>query len=533
MSQEIVLKNVRGVASSNIVIPVQPGGTIVRGLPGVGKSMILEAIALGLGGSDRGRLGPGQAARKAELEVCGVLVGINPSRITKAGELTAVADEEFSLEDLIYPPLKDQGAKNRHGIKSLLRISGAQADPSLFHEILGGKQPFEAIVGPDAIKSADLVDMAGKVKRAVEQASRKAAEEAEREEQSAASDRHAADGLDMEAECDQQTLQAQHTAAVKYHARLSEQSRAYRQALKARREAEERLAKSAGEYKGPTIEQATAGEVHAKQTLDEKQAEVDRIKSEIADLQSALRLSEASRNAAEQIHMAAKTVLESAKAYDKALTDANAALNLTLPQEVGEDLVDMAADGVTEAQQAVEKGAVIRAAKSRMENAKQHQEKAEAFRKESARLRDAARATDDVLSKAVASPRFWVLGDILMARLPNDKEFPYYDMSDGQRTMIAVAEKIGRTRAIEPDGTKLAIVDLPQRACQDLPPSILDNLFAMAEQANTCVVTGAVDDGELRCEVWRRNGKELRAEVLPMTTMSAAGYTDTPGTAGR
>ena len=81
---------------------------------------------------------------------------------------------------------------------------------------------------------------------------------------------------------------------------------------------------------------------------------------------------------------------------------------------------------------------------------------------------------------------------------------PYYSLSDGERTMIATEEKLDRARAVEPSEEKLAVIDLPQRVAQDLPPSIINKLFETAAERNCCIVTACVDDGELRAEPWVR-----------------------------
>ena len=38
----------------------------------------------------------------------------------------------FDIGSLIDPPVKEEEARNRYGIKSLLRMTKVEADPSLF-----------------------------------------------------------------------------------------------------------------------------------------------------------------------------------------------------------------------------------------------------------------------------------------------------------------------------------------------------------------------------------------------------------------
>ena len=501
MSEQIVVKNVAGVCQENVVIPLQPGGTTIWGYCGKGKSLLLEAIALGLDNRDRGRVEPGSYAKKGEAEICGVMVGINASRITRIGESEVASREEFSLSDLIDPPLKSDAAKNAHGIKALLRMSGGVADPALFYGIFGGKTDFDKIVDQDAIESADMVEMAGKIKRVIDAKARAEISESDKEEGKALADRNAGDGLDLEAPCDPKALQDAHTAAVQYHARISEQARAYRDATKARQEAEKALAASGETYTGPTVDQAKSrselaekGEARAREIVADAEKALDHAKAQLL-----LACGETN---------AARAGLKAAEAHQKALADANKALAATMPKEITQDLVDIAADQVAEAQAAVGKGAVILAARKRIEQAKEHQKAAAEHRKEALRLREAAKSTDDVLSQAVASTRFAVAGETLIGKLPDGTEGPYYRLSGGERTMIAVAEKIERVRQMDATGQKLAFVLVEQEIAQELPPSVWEGLFKMAAGMNACIVRAMVDDSELHCEVWQGKAGE-------------------------
>lgn len=482
----------------NLVIPVQPGGTIIRGYCGKGKSIVLEAIGLGLGARERGRVAPRAGTKRGEVDCLGVVLGINASRITRNGESSVASLEEFSVGDLIDPPVKDAEARNRHGIKALLRLSGGEAKPELFHHLAGGKASFEALVPPDSVKTTDLVDMAARVKRALESKAREAEGESEREEAKAAADRNAGDGLPMTACTDAAKLQRRLEEAAGMKAQLDEQARGARQAKQQAEAARVALASATG----------------AGRSIAEYQAETDARKAEyaasrerVADLERALAVAKAESQSAFDRCAAAGDALEHARRTEAATAGWQAAIDAAADvyEPEASDL-EMAARMVQEARKAIETAAVVRAAHERLARARQHQERAAESRKQAARLREAARATDDVLSAAVSSPRFAVAGDVLMGRLPTGEAKPFFDLSDGERTMIAVAEKIERARAVEPDGQRLALVDLPQRVFQDLPPSVRKSLFAMAAERNTCVVTAEVDDGDLRAEPWHTNG---------------------------
>ena len=127
--------------------------------------------------------------------------------------------EEYPLEELIYPPFKNDRSKHEHGIKCLLRLSKAKADPKAFHHLVGDKAAFDRVMATDAQKTNDLVELAGRVKRALQSAARNRSADAETEEAAAAADRDAMNGL-VDGPCDAAVLQAAHTEAVQRHAML-------------------------------------------------------------------------------------------------------------------------------------------------------------------------------------------------------------------------------------------------------------------------------------------------------------------------
>jgi hypothetical protein len=95
-----------------------------------------------------------------------------------------------------------------------------------------------------------------------------------------------------------------------------------------------------------------------------------------------------------------------------------------------------------------------------------------------------------------------------MGKLPTGEVKPFYELSAGEKCMIAVAEKIDRVRATEPDKSKLAIVDLDQSNFQEIPDSVRDRLCQQAIEANCFISTGMVtDDKEIGYFLWAERKK--------------------------
>lgn len=482
----------------NFVVPVQPGATIIRGPCGAGKSILLEAIGLGLGCDSKGRVQPAEDAKRATIDCLGVLVNVTASKKTRLGDSEVGAYEEFDLGDLIDPPYKGDDARNGHGIKALLKISDAKADAAMFYDLAGGKEPFEQLVAPAALKTDDLVEMARRVKAAFDKKAREESDAAEREEGKAAALRNAGDGLDLTAETDQAKLNAALSEAMQRQATLDAQAKAAKAARENAAVAREQLAKATGSTK--TVAEFEQLERVAKDEYADARTKADELKRQWdlakIEAQSAYDRVE---NATAQVNAARQT--EKAMAgWQKAI---EAAEGVAAPAD--EDLAAARAATIV-AQQAIERAGVVRDAQRKLREAAEHAEAAAQRRKADQELRDKGKLTDDVLSKAVASSRFAVSKDILFGVLPNGVRKPYYVMSDGERTMIALAEKVERTRALTPDPGRPIVVRLPQRTLQDIPQSVRDRIFGMAAALNACVISAQVDDGELRCEVWQANG---------------------------
>ena len=496
--------------AGNLVIPVQPGGTIITGYCGTGKSITLEAIALGLGSKERGRVSPREGMKRGSVDCLGVVLNVSAGRVTRSGESEVASIEEFDIGSLIDPPVKEEDARNRYGIKSLLRMTKAEANPSLFYHLAGGKKEFDKIIAPDAVKSADLVEMANKVKRAFEAERRRVLAEVETEETAAAADRNAGNGLDLESETDGARLQAAHSAAVAHHAKLQEQWDAAEDAQASAAEARERLAAIGGESGGQSMQDAQQALEAAKENRDTAVTAAREAKAEVSRLEAALKAAKAEYGSALVAQQAADDAVTAATNAVKAV-ETNAQLHAGWQAAIdqaagvhGPKAADVLAakSAVDTARRAIETAAVVRAAKERVAQAVKHQERAAELRKEAERLKDAAQDTDSVLSAAVASERFVVQRDVLIGVLPDGTAKPFYDLSDGERTLIATTEKIDRVRLLEPDERRLAIIDLPQRTFQDIPASVRKMLFARAAARNVCIVTAQVsDDPVLKAEV--------------------------------
>ena len=478
----------------NRVLPIQSGATILKGPCGSGKSLYLEAVALGLGCGARGRLRPADDALRAEIDCAGVVVRI-AQNVTRTGDLSVGALEDFDIGDLIDPPVKDTAAKNRHGIKALLRMSGVQADPALFYGLAGSQEAFERVCPAATVQTDDLVELAGRVKRAFDAKARVAEDQAEREEGTAAALRNAGDGLDLTAETDQGKLNAVHIAAVNRQATLKAQADAANTART--RAADARLALAAATGSTQTVADFEAAEHAAKHDYAVARDQAYKLKRQ-SDLAKVEQQAAFDRVAYAEARTAAAR--NTAKAMSGWQTAIEAAEGVAAP--ACEEIAVARSDTLA-AQAAIERAGVVRNAKAKLAQAAEHTADAAKHRKAAMQLRDVGKGTDDVLSKAVASSRFTIRENGMWATLPDGTAKPFYGaMSDGERTKVAFAEFVERARLGTPDLDTLVVAPFPQRVWQDIAPSDKEALCRMAHALNVCIVSAAVDDGELRVWVW-------------------------------
>ena len=488
----------RNDGTAPFLIPIQPGCTEIQGTCGLGKSLTLEMINVLADGDQKDRIKATAGKSGTTVKGLGVTLTLSQSRAVVKGDLDVGAAEDYPLEGLIYPPRQGETEKNEYGIKCFVQMSKSKADPAAFHHLIGTAAEFNAAIPPDAIKTNDLVSMAGKVKRAIQAFARKAAADAEREEQSAAGDRDAMKGLDAKTETDPTKLQQVHTAAVQRHAKLKTEWDAYCDGQAAAEEARKKLAAATGG--ATTAAECEANEAEKKTAYEAATAKVKAIEDELRIAKAeAMSAYDSLQSAIKQTN-AAKRISEATAGWQSAI-DAMAGA-----KEPDLDALSEAETAVETAQRAIEQGAVVRAALDRERKAAEHQKRADEFRKQAHKLNMAADGTDAVLSKAVNSTRFSVSGEFLMGHLPDGTIQPLYTMSDGQRSLLCILEKIERLVANDLS-PRLKLADIGQRIRQDLPDSIWEELCRYAYERNTCLVCARVtDDPTLRAVVWQPKG---------------------------
>lgn len=487
MPRRIKLENLGPIDHFESEIP-EEGVREFRGRNGIGKSLALQAIN-GLATGNTGGVQHSDGAAVGIVEAFGATLKIG-RRASRAGELEVQSLEgRFSVLDLVDPKIKSPEAADAKRIKALVQlVSPEGAQPSIFYPIVGGQQRFEALIGTKALDTEDVVTMAARIKRDLEERAREYAEAAEKELIKAAADRDAATSLDLTAPCDEQKLAADLELAITEEAKLKTQARAALEAQYRVDEAGKAITAAEASYTGPGIGVAEAQMKNAADDVVSAQGKVDALERELAKAREVL-------NAAKQQHEKTELAYEAAVRHETTIAKWRATLASHVPEGVSDEQLAAAREEAEAAREAVQLGAVVRDAQRRVAEADKHAHRAAELRTEETRLREAARATDDVLSGIVG--RLELPLRVAHGRLvtPTDRSPSelFSDLSRGEQWKLAIQVAI---KAVGSGG--LLVID--QEGWEGIDPIHKELIEQELVGSGVLLLTAHCDVGELRLE---------------------------------
>lgn len=492
VAEEIEVKDVGPV--EHLSIPLPPGGglVVIRGPQDHGKSKTLEAVDYAVTGN--GSIEKRDGSTKGTITIGEATVSVVKQARRQGFELVASSlDGRLKISDLIDPGLKDPEKNDAVRIKALVQLAGVTPDITLFHDLAGGKAEFDEIVGPDATETDDIVTMAARVKRHFEAAARKASDLAENYTGNALGHREAALGYDPEVEADSEKLQLALEAAIREQQRLESEQKAAAAHNARIVEAREAIKNAQEASAFPPVHEAQTCENEARNA---KKAAAD----EVELLTESLREARVRLAKAEAAHVLAVKTLQGAEQHAKTLAAWSDTAKLD-GIEVDETKLQAARDQVASARKAVEQGALQRDKAVRQAKADTSDRMANEARKRSEKLRDAAKATDEVLSQLVG--RCGTPWRVERGRLVTNHKrgtIPVSELSDGTRSKVAIDIGIAAlARMGVPD--KLMILTLPQRIYGEFQPKTRKEIDDHARKCGVHVLTAeATDDEELSAE---------------------------------
>jgi hypothetical protein len=474
----------------HIEIPLPKGGGIVvfEGRNGTCKSEALNAVQALLGKGGEIKTQDGAPAGEVSIQRDGgQFVTVRMARrLSRSGKLEIDSLEgKFDVGTLVLPGIKDPEAADALRVKALIQLTDqSKPSPSLFYEICGGKENFEALVSTESASADDLVVMSSKVKRDLEKNARLKAEKAQRAKLSAETSRRAAEGVDVSLPCDAQVLQHELEQAIRASQALETQAAEQKKKQTEYQVSQTQLKLAQESYVGLTITNAIA---KCTEALSDFNDSVD----EVLLLQNKLDLAIAKRDKLELLKNAAGKALDEAKAHETQISTLSQIIASGEPELVPEESIALAAENVSKARQTLETGVQVRTAKQQLLEAGIADEQFRIFEQEAESLRNSAQATDTVLSAAVErlnSPLRVRNGRLVLKTERSDHEL-FEDLSLGQRTRVVV------DIAIEALGIGGLLV-VPQELWDGLDKINRDTINEQVSGTGVVILTAKVGDGE-------------------------------------
>jgi hypothetical protein len=479
---------------TRLEIQVTPGVNIVRGDNELGKSIAVRAVAaLASGDTDSARLLPVRdGQRQGLVEGFGTTLIIG-RRTTRAGIMSDVEPlaSRIDLGALIEPGIKDPVAAMRKQIRALLTLTKTKLTWEEFLKILPGEHQ-EAI--DEDFADDDPVELAQKVKRSMEKKAREWKSKADEADTAAKTARAACHGLDLTQPSDDESLQAAYQQAVEHRAKLAADTAAANRAAASRDAAREKLAEL-----GALPDLVVLTEKHEAAV-----AHVANLDDRISAMRTDLRLLENDREHADKMRLAVGEHLIQAKQQHEAVSGLTEAVDAEVPPAPHESALTAAVESV---RKAVEQGALVRRAWEKSDEAAEYDKVTSHCLSVEQIYRNAAHATDAVLSDAVSSGVFRIQEGRLQAQDHNEVWRDYMSLSEGARAKIAL-QAISETRG---ESDELLLATLDQTYWDGQGTRNRDIINEEAKAHNIAIVTGEVCDGPLEVVRW----SEVQADVTP------------------
>lgn len=498
----LTIRNIGPIPELTIPVPKDGGLVVFKGKNGHGKTTAIEAVEASLGKKGN-KLEKQRGALKGGSVETPWGTRISVGQVARfSGELSVkTLDDEFSIADLVDPKEKDDVAADRRRSKALLRVAKAVARPELFHGVVDDRSLFDEVVSPESIEGDDVVQMAAKIKRDFEAASRLKEQQSQHYTNEAVAIQKSLEGVVVDADFDMESLRQKHEAAVAF---LSEQ----RLATKRYTEAVEQcdllrnkiaLAESTEKCDFEDLKRIANGVVQQEQEL---KVEADGIRQRILALESRQVEINGLLEVGRSKYAWALSKISQGESDLAVLSDLRERLKQceSIP-EVNADHLARAEDAVENARNLLTDAEIAERAKSRLCNLDDCRSKAAKYKQQSDQLRDSAKATERVLSDLIGS-----LGT------PIEVDFD----DKGNARLIVNHARWGRTYFSKlSKGEKLSMVakiaikaagnggvfTIPQEFYEGLDPDNRALLAAELTGSGVVAITAECSSGELRAEL--------------------------------
>ena len=487
---EAKIEKLGPIDTLTIPIPDAGGVVVLSGANGSGKSHALNAMSSLLGGGD-GDLPVNRDAQSGSVEMAGARLTVKKqarrSGVAVAELGVSHIEDRYSLAKLVDPGFKSAESNDAARIKELIRLAGTSIAPGEFGALCPDAYLAERVM--EMVRVEDPVASAGKVARFLQERAREAEGKAERKRADAAAARRLADGIESVSEESESTLRGLYAQAIADSATLLKQRDAHRAAKSAKENADARFEQLRGSYTGPTPEAAEEAVRHLQ--LQQQAAE-----QQLADLREQERELALSIERRKSLIASAIQTQRAADEHARTIAGFTEAMSAMVPEAPSDEAINQAQSAVKELQARLDELAVNREKVKQAERAKEFDASAAEEEARGQKLREAANATDNLLSKHVSSDSLAVRAGELWY-MAGDEPEPFQSLSDGEKWRVVIeigAKRVGSMG----DGTGLLVIE--QVAWEGLDPANRQVIIDTAKRCRVVILTAEADAGPLRAK---------------------------------
>lgn len=483
----IEIENVGPITSLSIPVPKEGGVVVLQGPNGKGKTTALEAVAA----LSKGRP-PGlrDGTKKGRIEGLGVKINVGLSS-RRSGELEVQSLEgRLDVSDLVDPGIASPEAADARRIKALIALSGVECRADMFAPLVeGGMKTLEELVPPSKLQSADILEVAAAVKRAIEAEARKVEGQSETEAGRAKGLYEQAGDLPEHPECDEAEARERYEAAVKTHSELIAKRQTFEKMCHVAAEAKSRLKEALDNEPVDSIDSLTQRILRGEDAIESADAKLKELELQIESERT--RLSEATRTVA-----ALRADLQRVEEHQRRCIALQESIEIaTAVPSVSSDEIETASVEKEYAADLIGRIAAIREGQKKRQAAATAKQQALMLAKKSETLRQAAAGTDEILTDLVSGLNVPLEVKVIEGRtrlVTNTSRGPTYfgDLSAGERW------RIGLDVAIEAVGPR-GLLTIRQEAWEGLDPenrqAICEHVRARGVVLLTAEATGGTE----------------------------------------
>ena len=487
IASTLELENIGAVEHLSIPIPEDGGVVVLKGTNGSGKSTALRA-AERLASGREVKIFPRDGTTRGEISGLGVTVRVSRS-VTRTGELECESlDGKLSVAELVDPGLKGLEENDARRMRALVQLAGVEPDVDIFRPILSNDE-FDAVVKKLKLETDDILVMADRIKRGVDEAARGAEGIANTEQAKAAACRESAKDINVKVETDDATLQAMLESAIRLDTDLKARKRAADARAAEILEARQKICeKTTTDERRVSLQDARDRETYAHNSYSEAMDAEKKI-------EEALAVARRTRETAKASWDSAMRELQATEQFHSTIAELEEIVQLGELAAPSSDEIVAAEDAIANCRASIEAGVLARRAIEKLAQAKVHAELESAAIKRAETLREAGKRIDDVLSEQIAklgSPIRVKAGRLVLNTIRGETFFA--ELSEGERWKMSLDIAI---EAVGPGG----LLSIPQEAYESLDPINRNLIGEHVKGRGVVILTAEATDGPLRAEL--------------------------------